>query len=182
MRFRGTEHDAGRSYPRDTDRRWPGWRRLTLRTPTGKTFLERRGLDLGLFGIYLHRIDLPDPGLDLHDHPWPFVSLVLRGGYIEEHAPARRASEWAKGAEMHPGQPSCLLRGVARSWRAGTVHRIALTDAHRIVHVTPGTVTLILRGRKVRPWGFYLPTGWVDQRDYDYVARRPLVADRGGRN
>src|SRR3954449_5709224 len=35
------------------------------------------------FGVYLHRFDGPDPRPTLHDHPWPFLSFVLRGGYTE---------------------------------------------------------------------------------------------------
>lgn len=157
-------------------------RRLTLRDNAGRSFLERRGIDVRLFGVYLHRITAPDPGLDLHDHPWPFVSIVLRGGYGEEVAPTRSASRWATAAETavdvmrrEGGDPARwhVFRGEPRSWRRGSVHVMRLTVAHRITTIEPGTLTLVLRGRKVRPWGFYTPAGWVDQRSYDYVTRRP---------
>lgn len=49
------------------------------------------------------------------------------------------------------------------------------TDIHRITDVRPGTVTILLRGRKTRRWGFYQPgAGWVDYEAYDYAARRPV--------
>lgn len=35
------------------------------------------------FGIFLHKICTPDPRQVLHNHPWSFVSIVLRGGYYE---------------------------------------------------------------------------------------------------
>lgn len=130
-----------------------------------------------LFGVYLHLIDAPDPGLDLHDHPWPFATIILRGGYTEEHASIRDAVPYAVIAER-VGKRSVCRPGVMRVWRRGSVHRMGLADAHRIIAVEPGTVTLVLRGRKVRPWGFYLPTGWVDQRRYDYAARRPVHEHR----
>lgn len=41
------------------------------------------------------------------------------------------------------------------------------------------TRTLVLRGRKSQQWGFYLPSGFVDQRRYDYHTRRPATEVRG---
>lgn len=148
----------------DRDRRTGVWRVLDLVGPRGR-FLRRRGLDLRRFGIYVHDIEQPDPGLDLHDHPWPFVSIVLRGGYVEEFAEARVA----------PGLAAVGQQAQVRSWLPRSVHRIRMTDAHRIIACEPGTRTLVLRGRKTRSWGFYLPAGWVDQVAYDYDTRRPCT-------
>jgi hypothetical protein len=33
--------------------------------------------------MYVHWIYQPDDDRDPHDHPWPFVSFVIRGGYAE---------------------------------------------------------------------------------------------------
>lgn len=158
----------------DRDRRRGLWRRLDLVGPRGR-FLRRRGIDLRLFGIYVHRIDQPDPGLDLHDHPWPFVSIILAGGYTEEVADAREAPALARIAEAFP---LTSTRGVVRTWRRGSIHRIRMTEAHRIVSTLPWTTTLVLRGRKSRQWGFYLSDGYVDQRHYDYETRRPATEIR----
>lgn len=138
-----------------------GWRRLTLRHD-GRSFLERRGLDLGPVGVYVHHIAGPDPGLDLHDHPWPFVSLILRGGYVEQVADTREP--W-------------LVR--LRKWHRWSVHRMPFTICHRIVQAEPGTWTLIVRGRKSRTWGFYLVDEgrWTPWDHYDYEARRPSSAE-----
>lgn len=158
----------------DTDVRHGPWRHLTL-IHRSRPFLVRRGLDLGwkrradeqareekgkrvsLAGIYLHEIVGPDPGLDMHDHPWAFVALILRGGYSEQHAEART-----------PEVPQ------NRTWRRWSIHRMRQTDVHRITEVEPGTLTLVLRGWKTRSWGFYLPDRWVHQADYDYRTRRPV--------
>jgi len=35
------------------------------------------------FGIYLHKWLKPDPRETPHNHPWPFFSLILWGGYEE---------------------------------------------------------------------------------------------------
>jgi len=166
----------------DRDRRRGLWRRLKLVTPGGRVFLDRSGVDLRLFGVYVHRIELPDPGLDLHDHPWPFVSIILRGGYTEEAAAARDAqafAAWAETVELSgAAERGSIPRGYRRTWRRGSVHRIRTTDAHRITTTEPGTLTLVLRGRKWRSWGFYCPDGFVDHRRYDYETRRPLEAVR----
>lgn len=159
----------------DIDRKRRAWRSLDL-IHDGRTFLRRRGLDsFDRVGIFLHRIDGPDPGKDPHDHPWPFVTLILRGGYSEVVADTRRAAT------------SITTR---RTWRRWSIHRMPLTVAHRIVAVEPGTISLVVRGRKSRRWGFYQPriiderTGrtvslpcWVDWQDYDYASRRPIRVD-----
>lgn len=148
--------------PRLNQRRGP-WRRLTLLDRGDRPFLVRRGIDVRLFGVYLHQITAPDPGLDMHDHPWAFASWIVRGGYSEMYAEART-----------PELPRF------RRWRRWSIHRMRQTDAHRIVDVEPGTVTLVLRGRKTRPWGFFqVAEGlWVDYRSYDYAARRPVREER----
>lgn len=158
----------------DRDKRRGIWRALDLVGPAG-TFMRRRGVDLRAFGVYVHRIDQPDPGLDLHDHPWPFVTFVLRGGYCDEAADARLAQSNAQLAEAYP---STCTPGAHRCWKRWSVHRVRMTDAHRITHVQPRTVTLVLRGRKSRAWGFFMPAGWLDQSRYDYRARRPLIERR----
>lgn len=87
------------------------------------------------FGIYLHRLGGPDPRPTLHDHPWPFVSLILRGGYVESR-----------------------LDPMTRDVRQHTVTRLnfmGLQGAHSIRRLfrTP-TWTLLLVGRRVRTWGY----------------------------
>lgn len=163
--------------PLRTDGRLHVWRRLDL-IHDGRTFLRRRGVDLRLGGVLVHRIDAPDPGLDLHDHPWPFVSIVLRGGYTEEFAETRHASRQADLAEANdrPEHGYRCSRGVSRRWGRWSIHRMPLDIAHRITDADKGTVTLVIRGRKRRRWGFYLPHGWTDWANYDYETRRPSAA------
>jgi hypothetical protein len=102
----------------------------------------------------LHWIRQPDPGRDHHDHPRDFVSLVLRGGYVEERlAPSR-----------HWTHRLARLRGSLCYRRAEA--------AHRVVHVSPDTLTLVLWGRQRRGWGFWTRGGWVDWRTYCGVEPR----------
>ena len=92
--------------------------------------------------VMLHWFHGADPQPDPHDHPVSFLSIVLRGGYVE----------W------RPGNPRHRVR-----W----FNFLRATDVHRILEVEPGTVTLVFSGPKVREWGFWTPTGWVGWREYN---------------
>ena len=96
------------------------------------------------WSVYLHWIHKPDPypGTALHDHPVPFLSIVLRGGYTEERPDGRHLRRWFN-----------LLR---------------CNDRHRIISVRPGTLTLCLAGapRTDRPWGFHTSKGFVPWTEY----------------
>lgn len=136
-------------------------RRLTL-SHDGRPFLERWGLcHERIGGFYLHHVAGPDPGLDLHDHPWAFVSIVLSGAYTEA-----RANVFA---DVH--DPPVVSRR-----RTLSVRFTGLRTAHRITSAEPGTWTLVLRGPTRRKWGFYPPDGRVAWDEYDYETRRPSSA------
>jgi hypothetical protein len=106
------------------------------------------------FGVMLHVHYRPDTDRDMHDHPWPFVSVALRGGYTEQ---------WAtKGPGIHSGARTILTD------KSHWFRYMPLTQRHRIDWVIPGTITLIVRGRK-KPdgeWGFYTPEGYVSHHNY----------------
>lgn len=95
------------------------------------------------FGIYVHRFRSSDD-VCLHDHPWPFVSIILRGGYWEETLDGR--VEW-----YPPGR--VLIRP------ADWTHRIIIDEAQP-------TWSIVFRGSKIRSWGFHTRAGWVHWRRY----------------
>lgn len=99
-------------------------------------FLTPRRWPLRLF---LHRIYLPDPDRDLHDHPWDFRTIVLKGGYQEmvRKDGVEYTTTWWR-------------------WRRG--FRPA-EHTHRILSVLPNTWTLLLVRRARRTWGFW-PSRW----------------------
>ena len=136
--------------------RWALFERFDINDEaTGQLYLRRwRIVQTPWFGIYLHKIAMPDKDRDLHDHPWPFVSVVLRGGYDELLRPNADfpGSEWSQ-------------YGLRRGWLSIGLRRA--TDAHRItkLHRTP-TWTLVLVGARRRSWGFYTEHGYVDWKKY----------------
>lgn len=159
-------------------KRW-GFRRLTLRRADGQVYLDRWGFQIDrLFGVYLHRMEAPDPGVDLHDHPWDFVSLVLRGGYTELRADTREAPLFARLAERWPSGVDRPAGEVVERPR-WSIKRLRFDECHTIIalHRTP-TWTLVLRGPRRRRWGFYLADGWMPEAQYDATVRRDLTMER----
>lgn len=113
------------------------------------------------FGIYLHNMKRSDYDRALHDHPWPFVSFVLSGGYYEHHdqtLDGHEAMEWRK-----PG--NVLVRPA--EWR----HRFEL-DREWWTPESKGPEkqawTLVIVGRRFRRWGFFLKDGWCWWRKHNY--------------
>lgn len=148
--------------------------RLRLRRSDGAIYLDRWGLeDNRIGGIFLHKMSAPDPGIDLHSHPWWFCSLILWGGYTEERCVETRACRIAKFAERH----GLEQRGGRRPRRWLSIQATPLGRVHRIVELRRRkSWSLVIHGPKRREWGFYLPTGFVDWRTYD-TTRRDMWAE-----
>ena len=109
--------------------------------------------------IFLHKFNGPDPGRHLHDHPWNFATIILRGNYTEYQPdrPGRRL-----------GSPSEFNKDSFQSFsaQAGDVHFRKAEFIHTIYKVQPGTWSLIVTGRGRREWGFHTPGGWVHWKTY----------------
>jgi hypothetical protein len=84
-----------------------------------------------------HHILASDPGYDLHDHPWDFVSKLLSGTYIE-HTP---------DGVIRYEAPCVIVR------KAEQLHRLELPDGPVWSYVILGEVR--------RRWGFMTGHGWV---------------------
>jgi hypothetical protein len=161
----------------ETTRRKGLFRRLTLRRADGQVYLDRWAVGHDrVGGIMLHRMSAPDPGVDLHDHPWWFLSVVLWGGYTEERADTRAAPAMAQLAEH--GVPTRRPWGSARTMRLDECHRVVALDRRTCW-------TLVVKGPRRRPWGFYLPTGYMPEPQYDAEVRsqrRDLWSDQNAAN
>lgn len=100
-------------------------------------YLERlRIISTPLMSIYLHRIGTPDSRPTLHDHPWSFVSIILRGGYTEVRLDKHTRAETRR--------------------RIRFVNVMRRDDAHYIerLHRTP-TWSLLIVGSRRRTWGYW---------------------------
>lgn len=116
-------------------------------------YMERRTLlHVGRLHIRLHRIRSCDATPFLHSHPFSYLSVILRGGYVEQTE--RGIFRFSRGAFL---------------WRPSTVH-------HRLVSVDPGTLTLFITWkRKDNDWRLVRPAqqlpceGWIDHPRGIYV-------------
>lgn len=94
------------------------------------------------FNIYLHYINKADEDEDMHDHPWDFWSLILKGGYIE-HSPLGAV----RRTFMH-------LAYRKKEW------------PHKIGLIIKPTWSLVCTGSGNRTWGYATKNGWVDFKTY----------------
>lgn len=143
--------------------------RLKLRRADGSVYLDRHGWECRWFGVFLHKMSAPDPGVDLHDHPWRFASLILWGGYFEERADQNEVTQLSRLAESWP---LVIPRGRVgrRSWLS--IKAMELTDSHRITDLLrKHSWSIVFHGPKRRTWGFQTPLGWVDWVTYECSER-----------
>lgn len=139
------------------------WRRLTLRDRDGGVFLDRWGVRIYWLGsVYLHRMTAPDPGNELHDHPWAFLTIPLWGGYVERRAEAEHARE----DYCYKTFNRTLREETRRPLRP---RRMKLSEAHTIDRLRRRTCwTLVFGGPVRREWGFYTRSaGWVHHVTYE---------------
>ena len=105
----------------------------------GRDYLERRYLlRLGhAFAAFLHTFWMSDPD-PLHDHPWPWGRLILRGRYREYY-----------------------LDGTFKDFGPG--HIVWRRDAmalHRVELLTESVTTIFWHWERCRVWGFLLDGEW----------------------
>ena len=106
------------------------------------------------FNVFLHKFHKGDPG-DVHDHPWPYFTLILAGGYYE----------WVLNG-------NCQVRewrgpGHFRFCSANSYHRIELKEG-----VTPWT--LFIPGPHKREWGFLVNNKWIHNELYLHNRRHNI--------
>lgn len=105
--------------------------------------------------IMLHHILKSDEDRDLHCHPWNFVSLLLWGGYVEVLPCQPGDTGWDSGNGFEK----------ERRWGWLSVVRHQAEDRHRLILEKPAW-SLVFRGEKRRPWGFWTKSGWVHWTEY----------------
>lgn len=91
--------------------------------------------------VRVHHILRSDDDRAFHDHPWPYLTVILRGGYTEVRPVFDRSGLYAGTTSAWRAAGSVLFRG-ARSW-----HRLE-------VPAGVDTWTLFITGPKVQQWGF----------------------------
>lgn len=101
--------------------------------------------------VYLHKFVRSDDDRALHDHPWWFLSLILKGAYIEHRQDGTTLRSRGSIARREPT----------------TLHRVELLPHSTLDHHEEPVWTLFLTGPKVREWGFKCPKGWIHWKEFD---------------
>ena len=132
-----------------------GQRWLDLSPEIRRRELEQENprVDGGRRNVFVHQFLSSDDDRALHDHPWPWMTIILDGEYLE-HLPADRNNPSGATIAHHRRSGDVVIRR-----KAARPHRIELiTDRP--------TTTLFITGRKNREWGFYCKQGWRHWREF----------------
>jgi hypothetical protein len=128
------------------------------------------------FGIYLHKFVGDDWSRDLHDHPKRFISIGLKGSYIEI-TPSLAAWELDDEPRIYPCGCShhkveyglCdLYSQKRRTFRAPWVRSFPASHIHRIelpANRRP-CWTLVIVLQTEREWGFWHRGMWMHWKNY----------------
>ena len=134
-----------------------GRKRIVMDRINNEPYLERYYLFLKdrkrfPFNVFLHRFLKSDPD-DVHDHPWPYATIILKGGYYE----------WTPQF----GADGKKIGEIARWCGPGSFRWAGANSYHRI-ELDPEVEcwTLFMPGPKQRDWGFLVKNKWVQWEQY----------------
>lgn len=121
-----------------------------------------------LFCIYIHRFMRSDNDRELHDHPFGFLSYVVRGSYTET-----RMFGYRDGPTTMIGprfETAVRAQGSLAFRPATTIHRVELDRDYAAKEFAIAPLTVIVRGPNVRQWGFWREIfGYEDCVYYQWV-------------
>jgi hypothetical protein len=132
-------------------------KRIVMDRANNEPYLERYYLFLKdrkrfPFNVFLHKFLKSDPD-DVHDHPWPYATLILKGGYYE----------WiprfnSRGEKV----------GEKRRWRGPGHFRVCRATSYHRIELCKGVDcwTLFMPGPQTREWGFLVNNKWVHNDKY----------------
>ena len=109
------------------------------------------------FNVFLHKFLKGDPA-DVHDHPWPYATFILAGGYYE----------WIPQFDAQ-GRVSCEIR----KWRGPGHFRICGANSYHRIELKPGVTawSLFMPGPQQQEWGFKYNNTWVQHEEYFKLKR-----------
>jgi hypothetical protein len=134
-----------------------GRKRIVMDRINDEPYLERYYLFLKdrkhfPFNIFLHKFLKSDPD-DVHDHPWPYATLILKGGYYEWLPQFNN-----KGEKI----------GELQVWRGPGHFRVCGATSYHRIELDPSVTcwTLFMPGPQKREWGFLTKGKWIQHDQY----------------
>lgn len=126
--------------------------------------------------IRLHHILRSDDDRALHDHPWWYLSIILKGGYWEV---TKATLEQVFKHSVRLPNPETLYdprylifqddTWYYRKWYGpGSILFRRATHQHRLIIPAERTAwSLFICGTKSKDWGFITEKGWVKWDEYE---------------
>lgn len=134
-----------------------GRKRIVMDRVNDQPYLERYYIFLKdrkrfPFNIFLHKFLKSDPD-DVHDHPWPYATLILKGGYYE----------WVPEFDQQGRKINEI-----RHWRGPGHFRVCSANSFHRVELKEGVEcwTLFMPGPQRRDWGFLVNNNWIQWEQY----------------
>ena len=134
-----------------------GRQRIVMDRQSNEPYLERYYLFLKErkhfpFNVFLHKFLKSDPD-DVHDHPWPYATLILKGGYYE----------WIPRVNSRGEKV-----GEKRRWRGPGHFRVCRATSYHRIELDPDVTcwTLFMPGPQTREWGFLSNGQWIQHDQY----------------
>ena len=134
-----------------------GRKRIILDRVSEEPYLERYYVFLKNrkwfpFNIFLHKFLKSDPD-DVHDHPWPYATLILKGGYWE----------WIPLFDEQGKKVNEIAH-----WRGRGHFRISKATSYHRIELDPDVTcwTLSMPGPQRKEWGFPVRNKWIPNEQY----------------
>ena len=134
-----------------------GRKRIILDRASKEPYLERYYVFLKdrtwfPFNVFIHKFIKSDPD-DVHDHPWPYATLILKGGY----------NEWVPTFDEHGKKI-----GEVCHWRGPGHFRICSANSYHRIEMVEGVAawTMFMPGPQKREWGFLVKDKWIQNEQY----------------
>ena len=104
------------------------------------------------FNIFVHKFLKSDPD-DVHDHPWPYATLILKGGYYE----------WIPQFDKQGNKFNEIA-----VWRGPGSFRVCGANSYHRIELDPSVTawTLFMPGPQEKEWGFLVKNKWVHNEEY----------------
>lgn len=104
------------------------------------------------FNIFVHKFLKSDPD-HLHDHPWPYFTLILKGGYYE----------WVPYYDKDSDKMTEICK-----WRGPGHFRVCKATSYHRIDLNPEITawTLFIPGPQKREWGFMVRNKWIHNTEY----------------
>jgi hypothetical protein len=132
-------------------------KRIIMDRQSNEPYLERYYIFLKdrkkfPFNAFIHKFLKSDPD-EVHDHPWPYATLILKGGYWE----------WIPKFD-NIGKKF----GEYRVWRGPGHFRVCKSTSYHRIELDPNITawTLFMPGPQKREWGFLVNNNWVHNEQF----------------